>query len=375
MILQVYWLKRRIVNGLGSYVGNAPSFMDPIEIEKSFNFHDIAFGSLNDKVALVTGGNSGLGFWTSYYLAMKGATVVLGCRNEKKCISAVNKINLNVTKFGSIGKAIPMVVDTSSLASVESFTNLFRKSFSKLDIFVQNAGIGAPRSPGFLTIDGIEEVFAANHLGHFKMLLDLEELILKAEGSGPVKIVTISSQAHYSAIGEGITLNLHELNNLRKRANEMGYMSSTPVEYLQTKLANILFIKSLAHRYKNKNIFPNSCHPGLVNTGIFDVLKEEIHNQCYHLPFVGPFLTNFWTNVFNSYITLSAWTQEDGTRTQFYLSASPEIHQKNISGRYFHPIGTEVKPSLKALNTTLRDLLWDFSLQLLQERGYNKQHQ
>jgi len=58
---------------------------------------------------------------------------------------------------------------------------------------------------------------------------------------------------------------------------------------------------------------------------------------------------------------------EDGARTQIYLSASPEIKQKRISGKYFHPITTEVEPAAPFASTgsTYPERLYDFSEELL----------
>merc|ERR1712166_179920 len=108
---------------------------------------DTAWGFTEDQIpdlegttVVVTGANSGLGFWSARHLAAKKATVVLTCRDTKRCEQAVAKIR------ESIGpeinpNLIPMKLDLASFTSIRAFANAFKNKFTRLDSMILNAGL------------------------------------------------------------------------------------------------------------------------------------------------------------------------------------------------------------------------------------------
>jgi NAD(P)-dependent dehydrogenase (short-subunit alcohol dehydrogenase family) len=289
---------------------------------------------LDGKIAIVTGGNSGVGYESVKALAGKGAHVIMGCRSMSKCKTASEAIKG--------GKVTPMLVDTSSLKSVEEFTSKFMNKFDRLDILMLNAGIvfyeGEP-----LSVDGVELVFATNYLGHFKMTLDLLKVLeATAQETHDARIVSVSSGSHFSPIPEiGVYLDLEEMNK-PSNFQRMPY-------YGQSKLAQVLFTQQLASQLEGKSIFVNSMHPGAVATNIWGPLNN--------FPGIKDFLF---------------WSTADGARTQIYLAASPEVKEQKINGEYYHPITTKMEPSSEfaGKGSELPKKLWLFSEQILRERGF-----
>ncbi|KAJ3248031.1 hypothetical protein HK104_007757, partial [Borealophlyctis nickersoniae] len=149
---------------------------------------------LTGKVALVTGGNTGLGYHTSLELARRNATVLIACRNVEKGGEAAEKIKAET------GKSVEVVeLDLMDLKGVKACGEEVKKRVGRLDVLVNNAGIMA--TPFTLTKDALESQFATNHVGHFLLTLTLLPLL---KSSAPSRIVNLSSVAHRRAPKEGV---------------------------------------------------------------------------------------------------------------------------------------------------------------------------
>lgn len=343
-----YWASRkRDVVGLG------PAFM--MESQQLWEYDAIPDGSLDGKVAVVTGANIGLGYYTSMHLARKGATVVMACRTMTKCDKSANEIRASLSS--GKGSISTMYVDTSKLASVQAFDALLLATHTRLDILVLNAGIAFPANPEQLSEDGVELVFATNHLGHFKMYKDLRPLIEETSTKhGHATVVHVSSSAHYNVDPTvGVHTNLMDLNALTQ-----GFA------YGQSKLCNVIFAMDIASRAKasGHNILSNSLMPGAVDTNIWAQLRDLINAK------VPSLLVNACLSMVETIRSEVMWTSEEGARTQVYLAADPSFVASGVSGLYFHPVVTQMQPLEIALDEAFRNKVWDFSEKLLADRGF-----
>ena len=133
---------------------------------------------LSEKVAVVTGGYSGVGLETTRALAEAGATVVVPARTQEKVRAAL--------------AGIPRVeIETLELidpASIDAFAGRFLRSERSVDILINNAGIMAP--PLQRDARGYESQFATNHLGHFQLTARLWPALKRA---GKTRVVSLSS--------------------------------------------------------------------------------------------------------------------------------------------------------------------------------------
>jgi NAD(P)-dependent dehydrogenase (short-subunit alcohol dehydrogenase family) len=111
------------------------------------------------KVVIVTGGNAGIGFGTVKGLASKGATVIIASRNRERVGEAVAKVKL----LQPDAKVEGMVLDVSSFSSIDGFVAEVRSRYAKVDILINNAGIGM--NPFVKTEQGFEPTLGTNVMG------------------------------------------------------------------------------------------------------------------------------------------------------------------------------------------------------------------
>lgn len=200
------------------------------------------------KLVLVTGANSGLGYEVSRGLALKGAIVVMACRDLKKGEEAAVKIRGEAPS----GEVRLMQLDLADLNSVKRFAEEVHAEYTRLDTLINNAGVMA--TPYGKTEDGFELQFGINHLGHFALTGQLLDLLEDTPGA---RIVTVSSYAH--AFG---WINFGDLN-----AEKFYYKW---MAYCQSKLANLLFAYELQRKLSQggKEAISLAAHPGSTVTNL-----------------------------------------------------------------------------------------------------------
>lgn len=208
--------------------------------------------NLSEKVFIVTGANSGIGFEAAKEFARKGAKTILASRNLEKAKKALSKIQ---NKIPNSSVEI-MQLDLANLESVNKFASEFKEKYDRLDVLVNNAGI--MMVPYQKTADGFESQIGTNHFGHFALTGLLYDLLLKTEGS---RVVNVSSNGH--RFGEMDFDNL-----LFEDSKEYSRIKA----YGNSKLANLLFTYELDRRFKeaNVNAISVAAHPGMSNTSLAD---------------------------------------------------------------------------------------------------------
>ena len=205
--------------------------------------------------ALVTGANSGIGFYTALELARKGAHVLLGARDRIKGEAAAARIRAEVRD----AKVELVLLDLASLASVRAFAEAELASGVGLDLLVNNAGVMAPKTRE-VTKDGFEMQFGVNVLGHFALtalLLPTLERAAQREGPAP-RVVTIASIAHKRG-----QIDFEDLQ-AEKRYDAMG-------AYRQSKLADLMIALELDRRLRavGSPMMSVAAHPGVAQTPLF----------------------------------------------------------------------------------------------------------
>lgn len=204
--------------------------------------------SLDNKNVIVTGANSGIGFQAAKKLALKGARVIMACRNAEKAARAADMI-LKKDRGADVEY---MHLDLSSLASVSKFAEEYKGRYKKLDILINNAGVMA--TPYRRTTDGFEWQFGINHLGHFALTGQLLESLNSTPGS---RVVTVTSIAHFKG-----RIHFEDLSG--------GSWYHRMRSYRQSKLANLLFAYELQRRLTlaGSSAISVAAHPGISATSI-----------------------------------------------------------------------------------------------------------
>eukprot|EP00929_Paragymnodinium_shiwhaense_P121768 TRINITY_DN9413_c0_g2_i2.p1 TRINITY_DN9413_c0_g2~~TRINITY_DN9413_c0_g2_i2.p1 ORF type:complete len:244 (-),score=27.50 TRINITY_DN9413_c0_g2_i2:886-1545(-) len=150
---------------------------------------------MTGKIIVITGANSGTGFWCAAALAGRGAEVILACRSVPKAEAAIAEI----LAMHPDAKLRAMHLDNMDLDSVRTFAKEFWVRYDKLDILVNNAGIMAQDE--HKSKDGHDVQFQTNHLAHFLLTALLWKLLLAATASNPsepARVVSHSSCAHWA---------------------------------------------------------------------------------------------------------------------------------------------------------------------------------
>lgn len=199
-----------------------------------------------DKVALITGANTGIGFQTALVLAERGATVILACRDTQKAQAAQAQI---LAQYPNAHVKL-LSLDLANLADVRRAAAEVLAQYTRLDLLINNAGVMV--SPLTKTADGFELQFATNHLGHFALTGLLMPLLTHTPKA---RVVTVSSMAHHSGRIDFDNLNAEKSYSPRGA-------------YAQSKLANLLFTLELNRRFSqvNNDTIAVSAHPGWTAT-------------------------------------------------------------------------------------------------------------
>jgi len=204
---------------------------------------------LSGRVAIVTGGYSGIGLETTRALAEKGAKVIVAGRSMQKA-----KENLADIK-GSVEVA---TMDLSDLKSVSSFANKILTEIDRVDLLINNAGFMA--CPETRIGSNWESQFGVNHIGHFALTKSLMPLIVKTPNA---RVVCLSSTAHKLTDIQWDDINFDSNPYHKWKA------------YGQSKTANALFANALSRRLKGSGGLAFAAHPG----GIFTPLQRHLQQE------------------------------------------------------------------------------------------------
>jgi len=229
---------------------------------KSWTTADIP--SLAGRRALITGANSGIGYYAALELARHGAHVLLACRDRAKGATAIARIRAEAPDA-----AVELAqLDLASLASVREFAAAELGRGVPLDMLINNAGVMAPKKR-LETADGFELQFGANVLGHFALTALLMPALLRAAEGQPERprVVMLASIAHKRG-----RLNFDDLQSA-KRYSPMG-------AYEQSKLADLMFAFELERRLcaagqPAARVMSVAAHPGVANTNLFK--RDDYH--------------------------------------------------------------------------------------------------
>ena len=252
---------------------------------------------LSGRVAIVTGGYSGIGLETTRVLRSAGSEVIVPARDLGKAENAVKDLN---------GVEIePM--DLLDPASVDAFAETFLASGRALHMLVDSAGIMA--SPLRRDMRGYESQFATNHLGHFQLAMRLWPALRQAQGS---RVVSVSSRGHHFSDV------VFDDPNFQHRDYDRW------LAYGQSKTANILFALELDERGRSDGVRAFSLHPGgILNTGLAEFLSDDDLREFGAVDDRGNFLLDPDRDL---------KTVEQGAATSVWCATSPQL--EGMGGLY-----------------------------------------
>jgi retinol dehydrogenase 14 len=198
------------------------------------------------KTVVITGATSGIGLESAQQIAAEGHRLVLVGRNPEKLERAAATM-----RAAGASDVDTVVADYESLESVRAAAKEIRALCPRIDVLVNNAGtVYASRT---LTPDGYEATFQVNHLAGFLLTEELKDVLV---ASAPSRIVITASTGHYAG-----TMDFDDLGF------EKGYQIMRA--YSRSKLANVLYARSLAAELADAGVTVNALHPGAVATDIW----------------------------------------------------------------------------------------------------------
>ncbi len=269
---------------------------------------------------LVTGASNGIGLEACVVFARRGARVLMVARDPARGEAAMAQV-----KSRSGAETVELLLcDLSSQAAIRSLAEAVRARTDRLDVLVNNAGgVSETRQ---LTVDGIEQTFAVNHLAYVQLTMLLLDVL---ERSGPARVVNVSSRGHRRG-----TMDLEDPGFEKGGYSIMG-------AYCRSKLANVLFTLELSRRMAGRGVTANCLHPGGVATNIWSRAPA-------------------WTKPLINVVGYFAFiTPEQGAEPIIHLAASPEMAGR--TGEYWNRMKRE-EPIALAKDVELAGRLWERSL-------------
>ncbi|CAG9809471.1 unnamed protein product [Chironomus riparius] len=286
-----------------------------------------------NKIAIMTGGNRGIGVHTLEKLLKCSMTVMLGVRSPEASKKSIEKaLGTELTK----DKVFYEKCDTGDMKSVRDFAKKVQEKYSAIHLLINNAGVMF--TPFNITADGFESQMAINHMGHFLLThLLMPQLIAGSNDNDGknVRIVNVSSCVHKRCV-----INYDDFD-----CKKFYYPADA---YNKSKLAQVLFTKHLQVLLSQNGLKmqTNSLHPGVVDTDLF---------------------ANSSTDYIPWFRTIMFKTPEEGSRTIIYASISPKLEGKG--GLYLSNC-TIMPPNDVANNPQECKKLFDYCCKLLKIENF-----
>jgi NAD(P)-dependent dehydrogenase (short-subunit alcohol dehydrogenase family) len=273
---------------------------------------------MRGKTIVITGATSGIGAVAARTLAARGARILLIARDDARGEQMLRHLQaLNPEAAHGL-----YLADLSRLEEMQRTGRAIAAAESRIDVLMNNAGMISFSNER--TVDGLEVMFATNHMSYFVITSLLLERLRAAPGA---RIVSTASEAH-----RGRTLDFERLG----RGNGTR-------GYGVTKLCNILFTRELARRIAGTGVTANCLHPGFVATRFGDNSRGAVR--------MG----------FQVAKRLFAIRPEQGAETLVFLASAAEVANET-GGYYVRRARTE--PSREACNEADARRLWELSERL-----------
>ncbi|KAJ7612630.1 hypothetical protein FB45DRAFT_302098 [Roridomyces roridus] len=296
--------------------------------------------NLTDKVVVVTGGNTGIGYQTVKQLLLKNAKVYIAGRSAERVAAAIESL-----ETGTNGKkAIFLQLDLSDLRSVRKAAESFLEKEGRLDILFNNAGVfsGPPET---LTAQGLDLEFGTNVLGHFFFTQLLLPALTKSSeyNKVPARVINTSSFFHPFAPGPGVDFVTVKGGPERDAwVKKAGVNFGAPMGlYGQSKFGNILVSNYWAKTYSDV-LVACAVHPGWIKS---DITRHQPGWQ-------------------QRFIYFSQYPTPMGALTQLWAGTVATPAQ--ITGEYLVPWGQVGKPDKRTTNGKLEEEVIGFLKEQIQ---------
>ena len=283
----------------------------------------ICADDFRDRLVVISGATSGIGYLTARKFASHGARLICINRSEEK--STVLKAEIE-QEFGVGCEYI--LADLSVLADVKRAAEELRHIDSPIDVLIHNAGVYLTKKE--LTAEGFDKVFVVQHLASFMINILLGEKLTSREGS---RIILVNSEGHrFAAWG----LRLDDLNWEKRRYSGLK-------SYGSAKLSQLLCMLLFDEYFRPGGVTINAMHPGAVrsetgqeNSAFYRWVKRHLYDKILR-------------------------PTEIAAESIYYLAVSKEL--EGVSGKFFN-LTEEEEPAPPALDKEAAHEIWAKSLEM-----------
>jgi NAD(P)-dependent dehydrogenase (short-subunit alcohol dehydrogenase family) len=326
----IYWIQRLFLIKLTYYGGNLNRYWKDYKWSNVFAMiHNskldpkICSEDFSNRLVVITGATSGIGYVTAKKYASHGADLLLINRNEEKskeiCAELHTEFNSNCSYF---------IADFSKLSDVHKAADTLYSLKREIDVLIHNAGQYLTKKSR--TVDNLETVFQTNYLSTFIINYYLREKLGNQKNG---RIIFVNSEAYrFAAFG------IH-IDDLSWDKHKYSGMKS----YGSAKMAQLLSMIIFNDYFKGSNITINAMHPGNVRTNS------------------GQSNGWFYKNLKKIFVDRSARPLSVSAEALYYLGVSSDLD--NVSGKFFN-LTTEEELAPPALDKGAAEKLWRISLDL-----------
>jgi retinol dehydrogenase 13 len=284
---------------------------------------EICIDDFNDRLVVITGATSGIGYATALKFASEGADILCINRNEEK-----SKLLCETLEHQFDAKCTYLIADFSNLAEVHTIGKQLAALDRKIDILIHNVGIFVTKKT--FTTNNLETVFQTNYLSTYILNHYIREKF-KNQQNG--RIIFVNSEAHRFAVWglhlDDLAWEKHRYTGLRS--------------YGAAKMAQLLSMIKLNEYFAGTGVTVNAMYPGNVKTN-----SGQNNGRIYKL-------------IKRIIVDRSARPLENSAEALYYLGVSSKLD--NTSGKFFN-LTTEEEPAPPALDKDAAEKLWALSHEL-----------
>jgi NAD(P)-dependent dehydrogenase (short-subunit alcohol dehydrogenase family) len=287
---------------------------------------------MKNKTCLITGANSGIGKQTAIQLAQAGFRVIIGIRNRKR-----GEIALSEIKEKSKSKEVELLeIDMSSKKSVLGASKELNQRLESLDVLIHNAAdFDISRKQPEKSVDGIETIWATNHIGPILLTNSLMDLIKKSDQG---RIITIASQG--LVMHPRLTVDLNDPEYKDRKF-------SVPNAYYQSKLAQVMYTYWMAEKLNDTAITVNC------------IRVTNVKVDTSRFPNISGFMKFLYS--IKSRFSISP---DDMAKTYMYLATSPDLDK--TTGKYFNEKNKTVDSSVYSKKKENIEAVMNLSLRYIE---------
>lgn len=287
---------------------------------------------MKNKTCLITGANSGIGKQTAIQLAQAGFRVIIGVRNRKR-----GEIALSEIKEKSKSKEVELLeIDMSSKKSVLGASKELNQRLESLDVLIHNAAdFDIARKQPEKSVDGIETIWATNHIGPILLTNSVVDLIKKSDQG---RIITIASQG--LVMHPRLTIDLNDPEYKDRKF-------SVPNAYYQSKLAQVMYTYWMAEKLRDTAITVNC------------IRVTNVKVDTSRFPNISGFMKFLYS--IKSRFSISP---DDMAKTYTYLATSPDLDK--TTGKYFNEKNKTVDSSLYSKKKENIEAVMNLSLRYIE---------